>query len=360
MMSAARAALTTSASRVVPTSRARNLVRAHDSAKRGMPRRPLLLGGVAGVTARLNSGFAANAVEAAPEMEAPVFGTALSPAVAAVASLQVGQKLAGGAFEVLSVEQVPEYSVACAELVHVKTGARWMHCGADDPNNVFNVAFRTTPTDDSGVAHILEHTALCGSEKYPIRDPFFNMLRRSLSTFMNAMTAADYTCYPFATMNSTDYFNLLGVYLDAAFFPKLSYEDFLQEGHRLEFAEKSDSSSELTLKGVVFNEMKGAMGSQSARFSRALSAELFPTSTYHHNSGGDPVSIPNLTHEDLKNFHATHYHPRYVFLFFLSRKILPALYCVRRVPLGSPFNTSCEEFLIIPILDCLSIFHTKD
>ena len=173
MMSAARAALTTSASRVVPTSRARNLVRAHDSAKRGMPRRPLLLGGVAGVTARLNSGFAANAVEAA------------------VASLQVGQKLAGGAFEVLSVEQVPEYSVACAELVHVKTGARWMHCGADDPNNVFNVAFRTTPTDDSGVAHILEHTALCGSEKYPIRDPFFNMLRRSLSTFMNAMTAAD-------------------------------------------------------------------------------------------------------------------------------------------------------------------------
>ena len=311
-MSAARAALTTSASRVCPPSRTRNLVRAHDSAKRGMPRRPLLLGGVAGVTARLGSGFAANAVEAAPEKSAgkeDAPAPALSPAVAAVASLVPGQKLAGGAFEVVSVEEVSEYSVACAELVHIKTRARWMHCGADDPNNVFNVAFRTTPTDDTGVAHILEHTALCGSEKYPVRDPFFNMLRRSLSTFMNAMTAADYTCYPFATMNTTDYFNLLGVYLDAAFFPKLSREDFLQEGHRFEFETQNDKTTPLALKGVVFNEMKGAMGSQSARFSRALSAALFPTSTYHHNSGGDPVSIPDLTHEDLKKFHASHYHP---------------------------------------------------
>ena len=229
-MSAARAALTTNASRVCPPSRTRNLVRAHDSAKRGMPRRPLLLGGVAGVTARLGSGFAANAVEAAPEMSAGKedAAPALSPAVAAVASLVPGQKLAGGAFEVVSVEEVPEYSVACAELVHLKTGARWMHCGADDSNNVFNVAFRTTPTDDTGVAHILEHTALCGRERYPIRDPFFNMLRRSLSTFMNAMTASDYTCYPFATLNTVDYYNLLGVYLDAAFFPKLTREDFLQ------------------------------------------------------------------------------------------------------------------------------------
>ena len=161
------------------------------------------------------------------------------------------------------MEIVPEYNVACVELVHLKTGARWMHCGADDPNNVFNVAFRTTPTDDTGVAHILEHTALCGSEKYPVRDPFFNMLRRSLSTFMNAMTAA-HTCYPFSTMNQTDYYNLLGVYLDAAFFPKLTREDFLQEGHRLEFSRMDDPTSELTIKGVVFNEMKGAMGSQAA------------------------------------------------------------------------------------------------
>lgn len=148
--------------------------------------------------------------------------------VAAVAGLRPGQTLVDGAFEVVSVEEVGEYNVAAVELVHRKTGARWMHVGADDENNVFNVAFRTTPTDDTGVAHILEHTALCGSEKFPIRDPFFNMLRRSLSTFMNAMTAADFTCYPFSTMNAADYFNLLSVYLDAAFFPKLAREDFLQ------------------------------------------------------------------------------------------------------------------------------------
>ena len=276
-------------------------------ASRGIPRRPLLAGGVAGVAmAHLGGNRTARAVEASPAAE-PTPG--MAPAVTAVAELVPGQKLAGGAFEVLSVEIVPEYSVACVELLHAKTGARWMHCGADDPNNVFNVAFRTTPVDSTGVAHILEHTALCGSEKYPIRDPFFNMLRRSLSTFMNAMTASDYTCYPFSTMNQTDYYNLLGVYLDAAFFPKLTREDFLQEGHRFEFSKMDDPASELTIKGVVFNEMKGAMGSQAARFNRALGATLFPTSTYHHNSGGDPVNIPDLTHDDLRRFHATHYHP---------------------------------------------------
>ena len=110
-------------------------------------------------------------------------------------------------------------------------------------------------------------------------------------------------------MNQTDYYNLLGVYLDAAFFPKLTREDFLQEGHRFEFSKMDDPASELTIKGVVFNEMKGAMGSQAARFNRALGATLFPTSTYHHNSGGDPVNIPDLTHDDLRRFHATHYHP---------------------------------------------------
>ena len=110
-------------------------------------------------------------------------------------------------------------------------------------------------------------------------------------------------------MNQTDYYNLLGVYLDAAFFPKLTREDFLQEGHRFEFSKMDDPASELTIKGVVFNEMKGAMGSQAARFNRALGATLFPTSTYHHNSGGDPVNIPDLTHDDLRQFHATHYHP---------------------------------------------------
>jgi Zn-dependent M16 (insulinase) family peptidase len=223
--------------------------------------------------------------------------------------LKVGDVIANGAFEVTATETVDDYQIHAVSLRHLRTGAKWLHVGADDSNNAFNVGFKTVPMDDTGVAHILEHTTLCGSKKYPIRDPFFNMLRRSLSTFMNAMTSADFTCYPFATMNRTDYDNLLSVYLDAVFFPKLEEQDFRQEGHRFEFDKTEDASSGLKYKGVVFNEMKGAMGSQSARFSRALGANLFPTSTFHYNSGGDPTAIPDLTYEQLKAFHALHYHP---------------------------------------------------
>ena len=223
-----------------------------------------------------------------------------------------GKSGTGGRLQVVSVA-----------LKHLKTGAHWLHIGADDSNNAFNVGFKTVPMDDTGVAHILEHTTLCGSKNYPVRDPFFNMLRRSLSAFMNAMTSADFTCYPFATMNRVDYDNLLGVYLDAVFFPKLEEQDFRQEGHRFEFAKTEDASSGLKYKGVVFNEMKGAMGSQNARFMRALGANLFPTSTFHYNSGGDPTAIPDLTYEQLKAFHALHYHPS-------ERSLLH----VRRFPVG--------------------------
>jgi len=210
---------------------------------------------------------------------------------------------------VTAVTPIEAFDVVCVELEHPVTGAKWLHIDSQDENNVFNVAFRTTPTDSTGVAHVLEHTALCGSERYPVRDPFFNMLKRSLSTFMNAMTGPDYTMYPFATGNRQDYNNLLGVYLDAAFFPHLSASDFAQEGHRLEFKTPDDPQSGLAIKGVVFNEMKGAMGSQGARFNRALTEALFPTSTYHHNFGGDPLCIPDLSHEQLQAFHAEHYHP---------------------------------------------------
>ena len=221
----------------------------------------------------------------------------------------IGTTYARGAFAVTRVTRVKTYDVVCVELEHAKTGAKVLHVAADDSNACFNVAFRTTPRDSSGVAHVLEHTVLCGSEKYPVRDPFFNMLRRSLSTFMNAMTASDFTCYPFSTMNRVDYNNLLSVYLDACFFPKIKEGDFSQEGHRFEFAKMDDPTSDLIYKGIVFNEMKGAMGSQSARYGRELGANLFPTSTYHWNSGGDPVNIPDLTYEQLKAFHALHYHP---------------------------------------------------
>ena len=184
-----------------------------------------------------------------------------------------------------------------------------IHLESDSNEKVFMVAFRTIPEDSTGVAHILEHTALCGSKKYPVRDPFFMMIRRSLNTFMNAFTSSDWTAYPFATLNKKDFNNLLGVYLDSAFFPNLDNLDFAQEGHRLEFQEKNNPESEIEIKGVVYNEMKGAMSSITSQLWHGMSKHLYSSSTYKHNSGGDPESIIDLSHEDLVNFHQKHYHP---------------------------------------------------
>lgn len=192
---------------------------------------------------------------------------------------------------------------------HRRTGARHYHLAADDSNNAFLVAFLTMPQDSTGVAHILEHTSLCGSQRYPVRDPFFMMIRRSLNTFMNAFTSSDWTAYPFASQTPKDFNNLLEVYLDAAFFPRLERLDFAQEGHRIELRDPEDLTSPLEYKGVVFNEMKGAMSSPLQTLWQTLQTELFPTVTYHHNSGGDPAHIPELTYQALKDFHARHYHP---------------------------------------------------
>ncbi|MEK7992041.1 MAG: insulinase family protein [Thiotrichaceae bacterium] len=213
------------------------------------------------------------------------------------------------AFKPVRTVYMPNLNVEYQEYEHKKTGARHIHLASEDTNNAFLVAFLTVPQDSSGIAHILEHTSLCGSQRYPVRDPFFMMTRRSLNTFMNAFTSSDWTAYPFATKNRKDFNNLLEVYLDATFFPNLNELDFAQEGHRLEFAEKENPDSELVYKGVVFNEMKGAMSSPLRQIHHTLQSHLFPTSTYHYNSGGEPSDIPNLTHAQLKQFHATHYHP---------------------------------------------------
>ncbi len=213
------------------------------------------------------------------------------------------------AFDFVRERHVPSLKVTIQEYRHKATGAVHYHMASDDTNNAFLVAFRTVPQDDTGVAHILEHTALCGSRRYPVRDPFFMMIRRSLNTFMNAFTSADWTAYPFASQNRKDFNNLLQVYLDAAFFPNLELLDFLQEGHRVEFEVPDDPSSPLVFKGVVYNEMKGAMSAPTRRVWQTLQSHLFPTTTYHYNSGGDPEHIPDLTWERLRAFHATHYHP---------------------------------------------------
>ncbi|MDI1303225.1 MAG: insulinase family protein [bacterium] len=213
------------------------------------------------------------------------------------------------AFEPVRAIPMPSLNLTVAEYRHRATGATHYHLATDNPENVFLVALRTMPMDSTGVAHILEHTALCGSRKYPVRDPFFLMIRRSLNTFMNAFTSSDWTAYPFASQNRKDFDNLLSVYLDAVFFARIDPLDFAQEGIRVEFENPEDADSKLVYKGVVFNEMKGALSSAQAELWEALNKHLFPTTTYHYNSGGDPAVIPDLKYEELVAFYKEHYHP---------------------------------------------------
>jgi len=213
------------------------------------------------------------------------------------------------AFEWVRSEEIHSLNLTVEEYRHSKTGASHYHLAAENSENVFLVALRTVPMDSTGVAHMLEHTALCGSKKYPVRDPFFMMIRRSLNTFMNAFTSSDWTAYPFASQNRKDFFNLLDVYLDAVFFSRLDQLDFAQEGHRLEYAEMENAESELLYKGVVFNEMKGALSSPVSQVWEELYTHLYPTTTYHYNSGGDPENITDLSYDELKAFYKTHYHP---------------------------------------------------
>tara|TARA_R110002110_G_scaffold415561_1_gene650731 strand:+ start:26675 stop:29626 length:2952 start_codon:yes stop_codon:yes gene_type:complete len=216
---------------------------------------------------------------------------------------------AHASFKALRQVSIESLNIRVEQFEHLETGAMHYHLASDNTENVFLVALRTVPQDSTGVAHILEHTALCGSENYPVRDPFFMMLRRSLNTFMNAFTSSDWTAYPFASQNRKDFDNLLNVYLDAVFFSRLDPLDFAQEGHRVEFAEPTNTDSELVFKGVVFNEMKGAMSSVSSTLWSTLCEHLFTHSTYHYNSGGDPAHIPDLSYEDLQGFYRSHYHP---------------------------------------------------
>ncbi len=226
------------------------------------------------------------------------------------------------AFEWQRSQTIDSLNITVEEYRHQKTGAVHYHLAADNDENVFLVGLRTVPMDSTGVAHILEHTALCGSQRYPVRDPFFMMIRRSLNTFMNAFTSSDWTAYPFASQNRKDFNNLLDVYLDAVFFSRLDELDFRQEGHRVEFSEADNADSELVYKGVVFNEMKGAMSSVPSTLWHTLCKYLFPESTYHYNSGGDPEVIPELSYEQLKSFYQTHYHPSNA--FFLTYGDIPA------------------------------------
>ena len=214
-----------------------------------------------------------------------------------------------GSYSITRTEPLERLDGRYLELTHNRTGARHIHIECADDNNGFAVFFPTPPTDSSGVAHILEHVVLAGSQRFPVRDPFFSMTRRSLSTFMNALTGSDWTMYLFSTRNAKDFMNLLQVYLDATFFPRLDEDSFKQEGIRFEFEEAGDPTSGLRWKGVVFNEMKGALATPGAAVDRAIGKTLFKGLPYEHVSGGDPRDIPSLTWEALRRFHARYYHP---------------------------------------------------
>ncbi|KAJ3410731.1 Presequence protease, mitochondrial [Chytridiales sp. JEL 0842] len=212
-------------------------------------------------------------------------------------------------FQVEQVKTISDFDLTAVRLKHQKTGADHLHIFKEDTNNVFAVGFQTAPKDSTGVPHILEHTVLCGSEKYPVRDPFFKMLNRSMSTFMNAMTWSDFTMYPFSTENRADYNNLFDVYMDAVFRPRLRELDFKQEGWRLEHENPTDPKTPIVFKGVVYNEMKGVFSDVNNIFLTRLQQAMYPKTTYSHVSGGDPEAITDLTHEQLVEFHRTCYHP---------------------------------------------------
>ena len=219
-------------------------------------------------------------------------------------------------FNLVEKRFVKEVNAECFYFKHIKSGARLFKVASDDQNKLFGISFKTTPDNDYGTPHIMEHSVLNGSRHFPVKSPFDVLMKGSLNTFLNAMTGSDFTAYPVASMNDKDFFNLMHVYLDAVFFP-LALEDkriFMQEGWHYEL---DDVNGEITYNGVVYNEMKGAFSSPERELSYRVYKMLFPDNTYGVSAGGYPSEIPKLTYEDFVGFHKKYYHPSnsYIFLY---------------------------------------------
>ena len=218
-------------------------------------------------------------------------------------------------YEVIEKREIADINSMAILCRHKKTGARVALVSNDDDNKVFYIGFRTTPKDSTGVAHILEHSVLCGSKEFPIKDPFIELAKGSLNTFLNAVTYPDHTVYPVASCNDKDFQNLMHVYLDAVFYPNIYRNEaiFRQEGWHYEL----DENGELSYNGVVYNEMKGAFSSPDSVLFREITTALYPHTTYGCESGGDPKVIPELTYEQFLDFHRTYYHPSnsYIYLY---------------------------------------------
>lgn len=217
-------------------------------------------------------------------------------------------------YQIIEKRKLEELNSTGIVMEHKKTGAKVFLICNDDENKVFSIGFRTPPGDSTGVPHILEHSVLCGSSKFPVKDPFVELVKGSLNTFLNAMTYPDKTVYPVASCNDKDFQNLMDVYMDAVLHPNIYKEEkiFMQEGWHYEL---ESPESELTYNGVVYNEMKGAFSSPEDVLDRNTRKLLFPESCYGYESGGDPEVIPDLSYEEFLNFHRTYYHPSNSFLY---------------------------------------------
>lgn len=228
--------------------------------------------------------------------------------------LQIGKEYSG--FKLLERKQIDEINSCGMIFEHQKSGARLFYLENDDDNKVFAISFRTPPEDSKGTPHILEHSVLCGSRKFPVKEPFVELIKGSLNTFLNAFTFPDKTMYPVASTNDKDFSNLMDVYLDAVFYPNIykTSQIMMQEGWHYEI---EDKDAPINYKGVVYNEMKGAFSSPESILFRKISESLFPDTQYGLESGGDPYVIPSLTQEQFVNFHKKYYHPSnsYIYLY---------------------------------------------
>ena len=260
------------------------------------------------------------------------------------------------AYELIKEEKLEDLGSVGYLFQHKKSGARISVISNDDENKVFYVGFRTPPKDSTGVPHIIEHTVLCGSKKFPVKDPFVELVKGSLNTFLNAITYSDKTVYPVASCNDKDFENLMDVYLDAVFHPNIyeKEEIFKQEGWHYEL---EDKDAPITINGVVYNEMKGAFSSPEGVLDRVILNSLFPDTPYSNESGGDPDCIPDLTYEDYLAFHKEYYHPSnsYIYLYgdmdvaerldWLDKEYLckyDKITVASQIPLQKPFDKARE------------------
>lgn len=269
------------------------------------------------------------------------------------------------AYELIKEEYIDDIQARGTLLRHRKTGARVVLLANEDENKVFNIAFRTPPENSTGVAHIIEHTVLCGSRKFPLKDPFVELAKGSLNTFLNAMTYPDKTMFPVASCNDTDFQNLMDVYLDAVFYPNIYTNEliFRQEGWHYHLEDVNDP---ITYNGVVYNEMKGAFSSAEEVLDRSVFSALFPDTAYGVESGGDPECIPELTYGEFLDFHRKYYHPSnsYIYLYgnmdmeeklawmdseYLSK--FEAAEVDSAIQFQKPFKNQRHLFLEYPVLD---------